>query len=173
LRVAITFKEEYQYYMYLIETFNVRVKYMSPDKVLRGREMELLCLMAVGSDKSHTLEGTAFRDWLVEEGGFTYNDIYRYTSKLQKKGWLTQSLIRITPTGQSVPAKEGDIGALEGYSFRIPFFDKKRFPELSVELILNASVDIDHIKRENQIGGGDRESSTVPDSTSRVIHSSV
>lgn len=172
MKVRVDLTNEFDYYKYLVDVLNLYMKYKSPDKIIRGREIELLCWMAVGSELSLTLNGAPFVDWLKDHGGFTQNDIYRYRSSLLKKGWLLSTLIKITPNGQVKDAKEGDIEAIEGFKFRSPIFDKKRTTQ-SLEMTLNVNVDANDTKGEGKTGGTNGTASSVPDSTPRAVHSAV
>lgn len=171
MKLEVKLSSDYEYYRYLVETINLYLKYTNPDRYIRGREIDLLCWMAVGSDKSSTLKGTAFRDWLMEQGDFTTNDVYRYTSNLVKKKWLAEALLKVTPTGTK-DAKETDIDALEGYKFRAPIFDKKR-SQLSLEMILNINVDTENTTGKGQSGNGIGNTNSVPDSSSRAVLSTM
>jgi hypothetical protein len=172
LEIAVKLRSDYEYYRYLAENVNLIRKYTNPKRCIRGREIDLLCWMAVGSDRSKTLKGKPFRDWLMSEGGFTANDVYRYTSLLLKKRWLADCLLKVLPSGQVVEAKEGDIGAMEGYKFGTPIFDKKK-SQLSLEMILNINVVEQNNQGEGQVGSRNGSTDSVSDSTSRALHSAV
>lgn len=170
-KIPIGFSSDFEYYKYLAEILNLRQKYVQKKSMLGGRELDLLSWMAVGSDKSKTLMGGAFREWLMENGRFDANDIYRYTASLIRKGWLVKSFIKITNEGEVIQAKSTDIGSMKAYELN-PIFDKKRVGT-QIDLTINAYVDGGNIKSEEQDRNQHRDTNTVPDSEAGVVRSAL
>lgn len=124
MEIALRLTDERSYFRFLAETVNLVNKYKKPDRVIRGRELDLLTLMADASERFPTLRGAGFKEWLMEEGGFTANDIYRYTSSLTKKGWITEGFIKSLPNGKFHKNTRQISGAVEAYLLPNEF-DKK------------------------------------------------
>lgn len=122
--MEIRVQSDIDYYKVLAEIYNLDYRHREPGKVIKGRELQLLTLYAAASERFPSLKGAGLQEWLKENGRFTANDIYRYTSRLLTKGWISEGYLKMQPAGGYQRYKSPAYGAVEAYLLPTAF-DKK------------------------------------------------